>query len=153
MRSPGASWGVPEASWAVLASLGSALGASWGRLGPSWGVFGRAGRVRGNRVAFGLGILGRFEGVLGASWWPTWPQVGSQTKPKWRKIKAKIDQNFDASWDRFWGGFWGIWGAKMEPCWHPNGAQDGSYVENTENQNILKNNRISMNFWGSGCPN
>ena len=60
-------------------------------------------------------------------------QLGSQNGVKIeKKIETKNDQNFDASWDRFWGGFSRIWGAKMEPCWHPNGAQDGCYLENTE---------------------
>ena len=68
--------------------------------------------------------------------WPTWPQVGFPKRPK---IDVKIDQKFDASWDRFGGGFWKILGAKMEPCWHPKGTQDASYLKSTGSQKNLIN--------------
>ena len=46
------------------------LEASWGLLGPL-GLSGRLPRVP-------LARPGRVLGVLGASWWPTWLQLGSQ---------------------------------------------------------------------------
>ena len=62
---------------------------------------------------------------------PSWLPKSSKNRSK---IDAKIDQKFDASWDRCLGGFGRILGAKMEPCWHPKGTQDGSYLESTKNQ-------------------
>ena len=42
-------------------------------------------------------------------------------------------------------GFWRILETKMEPCWHPKGTQDGSYLKSTENsKNHKKTNRISL---------
>ena len=81
--------------------------------------------------------------------WPTWPQVGL---PNRSNIDVKIDKKIDASWDRFFEGFLKILGARMEPCWHPKGTQDASYLKSTENQKNFKRQWNFNDFWSSGAP-
>ena len=51
-------------SWALLGASWALLGASWRRLGASWCILGRLGPSRRRLV----GVLGRLESVLWASW-------------------------------------------------------------------------------------
>ena len=132
-QSFGVSWGVLGASWARLGAswgrLGSVLGASWARLGASWAVLGASWTEKVANMA--------------PTWFPKWNQNGE-------KINPKIDQNFDASWDQFLIGFWWIVGPKMEACWHQNGIENLSYLENAEKpQNIIIPIRFSwfFTFW------
>ena len=111
--------------------LAGVLGAFWGHLGPSWGRFGvilapkrKARRIvaKGARKTPGPARL--FGAKLGC-------------KMELKCIQSRVVQmtknkfNIRGSWDRFLIDFWMILGGQMEPCWRPNGAQDGSYLENT----------------------
>ena len=113
----GASWRRLGASWCVL-------GASWGRLGPSWGVFGRAVWKGRNCIAFGLGILGRLEGVLGANMAPSWFQNRAKIEKKSKQKSIKILMALGVGFLKDFGGFgkakWSQVGTNIEPKIHVN---------------------------------
>ena len=96
------SWRPLGASWGGLEGLEGILGASWGRLG---------------------GLLGRLGGLLGATWWPTWPQVDTQNGAKIDQKSKQKSTNFSIPLGiRFlqdFGGFWDQNGpnlaSKIEP--------------------------------------
>ena len=115
-------------------SLGGLLGGSWrlllailenGRL-PSF---------------FGGSLLGPSWKALGAVLALSWGHLGLFWPSKWNqdgyKIDSKIDRKNDTSWERFWEGFWRILGRKMDPSWHENDVQDGSYLEKADKPETL----------------
>ena len=82
---------------------------------------------------------------------------GPNLGPKWSQNPSKIElfrrpknkSNIRGSWDRFLIDFWTILGGLLEPCWRRNGAQDGSYLENTLYQNNPQKQMDFNDFWSS----
>ena len=84
----------------------------------SWGFL----KYKGLLERLPWGLLGRPEGVLGPSWWPTWPQLGPQNgakidkklKQKMIKMLMPLETRCLSYFDWFWVDFGGMLVSKMD---------------------------------------
>ena len=93
---------------------------------------------------------GRHLARLGASWGPSWRQVGLQKQSKTIKNlsqnPSKIRCLLDASWHRFFFDFRRIFAPKMEPSWHENRSKINANFERPFFRRTYKNQWFFNDF-------